>query len=218
VSKTDPKLKYSLKFKGFIFDVDDTILDNKSGIPGSGLHEKSRLEACRIVGEELGIKELSQITLQENLDCFNTAPVHSVEGGIWNLLSMKGLVNGDVIEKENELMLKIIRLKEELHANILLNEAEEVEGAVEFIKNIYDSGYADKLAIASSATRRDIDLFFGKTGLDKYFLDKRIISKENFTHTKPNPEPFNLAFETLDIEEKFRKNVLAFDTNRIIAN
>ncbi|HEX3568200.1 MAG TPA: hypothetical protein VHT70_00810 [Candidatus Saccharimonadales bacterium] len=38
----------NFKVKGAIFDVDDTLLDNKPGNPGFGLHERARLAAARL--------------------------------------------------------------------------------------------------------------------------------------------------------------------------
>ncbi len=200
-----------LKFRGFIFDVDDTLLDNKPGIPGSGLHERSRLKACQILGEELNIPELKNVTFQENYDAFITSPIHSMPGAVWNLLLMKGLVAGDSIDFENELLQKIVNLKNEVHAQVLMDEGEEVPGASDFVSLLVENGARDKLAIASSAIRRDIDLFLTKMGLDQFFPDERIMSYESMKHTKPHPEVFNLAFESLRLPDKLRKNVLAFE-------
>ncbi len=199
------------KFKGFIFDVDDTILDNKPGLPDGNLHEQSRMEACMTVAEEMNLPELLKLTPAENNEAFVSAAVHSMEGAVWNILLMKNLVAGEGIDYQNEILLRIVRLKDELHERRLLNEAEEVPGAIRFIKELNRSGYKDKLAVASSATRRDIDLFFGKTGLDEYFPPERIKSKEDMKHTKPHPEVFNLAFGTLGLSKDDKKHVLAFE-------
>lgn len=200
-----------LKYKGYIFDVDDTILDNKPGKAGQSLHERSRLKACKTVGKEMEIPELGTLTVEENLTAFETAIVHSMEGAVWNILLMKGLVNGEAIDYQNEILVKIVRLKDELHEQVLLEEAEEVPGAIQFIKDLASAGYADKLAVASSAVRRDIDLFFGKTGLDEYFPPERIKSKEDMEHTKPHPEVFNMAFGTLGLKLTDKEHVLAFE-------
>jgi len=201
----------SLKFKGYIFDVDDTLLNNYPVVGGQGLHEKSRLEACRILGEEMDIPQLIGVTEKENSDAFRLAPIHSMDGAVWNLLVMKGLVNGDVIETEHDLLKSIVRLKNEVHEQVIREEAVETKGATAFVKVLVDRGYKDKLAVASSSIRRDIDIFFEKVGLDLYFSSERIISIECLEHTKPHPQAFNLAFDSLGLQEKDRTDVLVFE-------
>lgn len=49
---------------GAIFDVDDTLLDNQPGVPGQGLHERSRLAAAHTVGKAHGIPALENLTAQ----------------------------------------------------------------------------------------------------------------------------------------------------------
>lgn len=200
-----------LKFKGAIFDVDDTILDNKPGHPGQSLHERSRFRAVMTIADELNIPELKTLTAQENYDAFMTATVHSMEGAVWNILLMKGLVFNEAIDYSDERLVRIVRLKDELHAQVILDEAEEVLGATAFIKALADAGLKDKLAVASSAVRRDIDLFFSKSGLDDYFPPARIITKEDVEHTKPHPQVFEDAFKTLGLADKDKKCVLAFE-------
>ena len=51
--------KIDFEIKGAIFDVDDTLLDNKPGVPGQGLHERARLAAIREAGERHRIEPLS---------------------------------------------------------------------------------------------------------------------------------------------------------------
>lgn len=51
--------------KGAILDVDDTLLDNKPGVPGQGLHERSRLAAAHTVGKEHSIPALEELTAQK---------------------------------------------------------------------------------------------------------------------------------------------------------
>lgn len=203
------------EIKGAIFDVDDTLMDNnsgvKEGIVGRGLHERSRLLAAREVGKRLGIQELAELSAEDNLRAFLTAPVHTLPAAVWNILVITGLTDSEVPNLDNPLFQEMVALKNELHADIILSEAEEVPGASAFVRTLAGRGLEDKLAIASSAIRRDIDLFLGKMDLASYFPPKRIISLESITHPKPNPESFNLAFNTLGVAESDKSRVLAFE-------
>lgn len=197
--------------KGAIFDVDDTLLDNKPGVPGQGLHERSRLAAAHTVGKEHGIPELEELTAQQNLDAFLNAPVHTLEAAVWNILVMTGVADSEVINPDNRVFKEIVALKNELHKDILREFGTEVPGAVGFVKALGQGSLQNKLAIASMAVRQDVDMFLGMTGLDSLFPDERIKTKESITHPKPNPEVFNLAFATLGLDEKDKNNVCAFE-------
>ena len=204
-------LMIDFEVKGAIFDVDDTLLDNKPGKPGYGLHERSRLAAVHEIGIRHGIKELENMSIEDNLESFMTAPVHTLEAAIWNMFVKSGLADSEVMNKDDPLLLEIVELKEKLHETILLNEGNEVPGAIEFVKALAASGLEYKLAIASTATRRDVDLFLGKTGIAHLFPNERIKTKETITHPKPNPEVFNLAFDSLQLPERDRFAVCAFE-------
>jgi len=197
--------------KGAIFDVDDTLLDNKPGLPGQGLHERSRLAAAHAVGKERGIPALEELTAQQNLDAFLNAPVHTLEAAVWNILVVTGVADSNVINPDNQVFQEIVALKNKLHQDILREFGTEVPGAVNFVKTLGQGSLRNKLAIASTAVRQDVDMFLGMTGLDSLFPDERIKTKESITHPKPNPEVFNLAFASLGLEEKDRKNVCAFE-------
>lgn len=196
---------------GAIFDVDDTLLDNKPGVPGSGLHERSRIRAVHTVGERHGISELANLSVEDNLNAFLTAPVHSLPGAVWNILCMSGLADGQAINPEHPLLKEIVDLKNELHKDILLEEGNELPGASSYVRALAEQGLQDKLAIASTAVRRDIDLFLGKYQLDSLFPPRRIVSYESITHPKPHPEAFDLAFVSLGLADDQRSKVLAFE-------
>jgi beta-phosphoglucomutase-like phosphatase (HAD superfamily) len=197
--------------RGAIFDVDDTLLDNKPGNPGFGLHERARLTAAREAGERHGIDSLRDLSVADNLEAFMTAPVHTLEAAVWNILVMTGLADSQVIHKENVLLQEIVARKDELYEVILRNEGEEVPGATKFVKALAASGIEDRMAVASTAIRRDVDIFLGKMGLGNLFPSDRIKTKESITHPKPNPEVFDLAFASLDLPEKYRAQVCAFE-------
>lgn len=197
--------------KGAIFDVDDTLLDNKPGVPGQGLHERSRLAAAHTVGEKHDIPALKELTAIQNLDAFLNAPVHTLEAAVWNILVMTGVADSEVINPDNQVFKEIVALKNELHKDILREFGTEVPGAISFVQALAQNGLRDKMAIASTAVRQDVDMFLGMTGLDVLFPDERIKTKESITHPKPNPEVFNLAFASLSLDEDDKPNVCAFE-------
>ncbi len=199
------------ELKGAIFDVDDTLLDNKPGPAGQGLHEQSRLVAVRSVGKEYGIAALENLTAEQNLEAFLNAPVHTLEAAVWNILCMTKVADGELVNPDDPIFRKIVALKNELHGDILRRYGEEVPGAVAFVKMLAERGLRDRLAIASTAVRRDVELFFGMTGLDEYFPAGRIMTKESISHPKPHPEVFDLAFLSLGLAERDRGRVCAFE-------
>ncbi len=197
--------------KGAIFDLDDTLLDNKPGVPGQGLHERSRLAAVHTVGKKRGIPALEVLTPQQNLDAFLTAPVHTLESAVWNVLLMTGIADSEVINTDNPVFQEIVTLKNELHKDILREFGTEVPGAVRFVKALAATGLNDKLAIASSAVRQDVDMFLDMTGLRSFFVSNHIKTKETTTHPKPNPEVFTAALLSLGLSKQDARSVCAFE-------
>lgn len=199
------------KIQGAIFDVDDTLLDNKPDALGATLHEKARLTAAHTVGTRHALQPLIKLSAQENLNAFLYAPVHTLDAAVWQILLMTGIADSDVINVEHPLHKEIVQLKNEYYEELLNKEGEAVPGAIAFVKALAAHGLRDKLAIASTAIRRDIDIFLKKTGLGILFPDERIIAKESITHPKPHPELFNRAFTSLNVAENARRQVCAFE-------
>ncbi len=150
--------------KGAIFDVDDTLLDNKGDDPKHGLHERSRLVAAHEVGRRHGIDALKKLSARDNRRAFRESPVHSLQGAVWNTLVICGLRADATPDPNDPLLREIMDLKMELHGDVLLREGEPYPGAVEFVAALAKSGLRDKLAVATTAYRRDLDIFFKKAG------------------------------------------------------
>lgn len=203
-------LKYS-EMRGAIFDVDDTLLNNHPNGSKFGLHERSRLAAAQEVGKRHGLPGLEHFTERQSTDAFLNAVEHSRDGAIWQMLVMAGEVAGDNINRQHPLLLEMGHLKEVLHEVILRKDGQEVHGATTFVRTLDHGHLAGKLAIASTACRRDIDVFIDMASLGDVFPDERIISRERFTHAKPHPEPFDMAFATFGLPEDARPYVAAFE-------
>lgn len=201
----------SFQPKGLIFDVDDTILDNKPGVPGMGLHERSRLKAVHYAGKKYGIKALCDYTSLESHHAFVNASEHSIRGALWKVMQDVGQATDEPIDPNNKLLQEMVNLKNKFHEQIITEEGEEVPGATEFIELMAKKGLADKMAIASTGIYRDINIFLNKVGIKKYFPDERLKSMESITHPKPHPEIFDLAFKSLGLNDEDRAEVCAFE-------
>jgi beta-phosphoglucomutase-like phosphatase (HAD superfamily) len=200
-------------FAGAIFDVDETLLDTNVNDPVNGLHELARLQATHEAGRRHNIPELIALTPAQNLQAFLTAPVHTLESAVWNSLVMMGVESTRTIDPQNPLLLEIVARKDELFEEVLRTKGKPVPGAVHFIKALGTYGLTNKMAIASTARRQDIDTFIEMIDAGTYFPPERIISKSDVTHPKPNPEAFDKAFQLLGLPDKQRGHVLAFEDN-----
>lgn len=195
--------------KGAIYDMDDTLLDNRSAIPGKGLHEQSRLAACREIGHRYGIPGLLELSEEDNLAAFLTASEHTVRGSAWNILKNIGLVIGDEIDDQNSLLREIVATKHKLHHGVLREFGREVPGAINFVRTMHERGTPQ--AIGSAAIRQDIDTFLEMMQITHLFPDHRIKSFESVSKFKPDPEVFNAAFESLQLPESDRSVVCVFE-------
>lgn len=196
--------------KGVIFDVDDTLLDNYPVGAKMGLHERARFEAIRTIGKQRGITELIDLSAEQNRYVTHRSSEHTIEGTIWQLFYELGLVANTVVDHSDPLLREIADLKNELYLPVLREYGEPLHKAVEFVQSVYmltDGA----IAIASGAARDAIDVFLAATGLDEYFLSERIISRENVTRAKPDPQPFAMAFETLGLDDASKGHVIAFE-------
>lgn len=196
--------------RGAIFDVDDTLLDNgnRPGYYLDNIHSRSRLAAVHAVGAELGVELLCALTPQENANAFLRSPVHTVEGGIWQILLGAGLVTGN-LDPAHELVREIARRKEDEYYRLLETEGKPVPGSPELVRALAD--YGIPLAIASNATRRTVDVTLAKAAITHLFPDRRIITTEQITKSKPDPEAFERAFLSLDLSDEDRPYVLGFE-------
>jgi HAD superfamily hydrolase (TIGR01509 family) len=199
-------------FTAAIFDVDDTLLNNHPKGSACGLHERSRLDAMRAVGRRHNIPRLAASTEQDAIDAFRDAPEHSLYGALWQTLLVCGVVNGDVIERQHPLLMEMAELKDQLHESVLRREGVEVPGAVAFVRALANLGFEGKMAIASTAMRRDVIIALEVMGLSGLFPAANIITREESTHPKPHPDSYNRAFESLGLPAGTkRRTVLAFE-------
>lgn len=200
------------RFVAAIFDVDDTLLDNR--IPGLGnLHQISRLEATHEIARKYNISTLLSVSMEKSTEYFLAAKEHSAIGATWQMLYDHGLVDADEVDYDNKLLSEIVNLKDDLHADILRRKGKPVEGSIEFIELLSNLGMLD-FAIASSATRRDIDIFLDEiTDLRRYFPRKNVVAREDIEpgKNKPHPHVFEKALRSMSLKNVSNYQVLAFE-------
>jgi beta-phosphoglucomutase-like phosphatase (HAD superfamily) len=177
---------------GVIFDVDETLLDTGLHDRDNGLHEQARLQALYEAGKRHDLPQLLKITPHENLLAFLEASVHTLEGAVWTALYRRKAVDTLEINYNDPLLQEIVLRKDELYEHLLRTQGKPVAGAVAFVQALAAKGVP--LAIASTAIRRDIDIFLETSGLAPCFPPERIISKADVQHPKPHPEAFDMAF------------------------
>ncbi|TAL15092.1 hypothetical protein EPN95_00715, partial [Patescibacteria group bacterium] len=184
------------ELSGAIFDLDDTLLDNKQGGPaGHSLHERSQLQALRLVGEKYDIPELTHVSAEESLDAFLTAPDHTHESAIWNLFIQLGLTSSKAIDFANTILAEAVEAKELLHEKILFDEGDEIPGAIDFARRLADHyDLWGRTSMASTAVRKNANIFIEKKEAHDLFPHQRVFTNETVRFKKPHPEVYDRAF------------------------
>lgn len=195
---------------GAIFDVDDTLLDNYPSNHTMGLHEQARFYAIKEIGRKYDIEELINTTEAQNKTVIKRAVEHTVEGGIWQLFYEIGLVDTRKIDRTNHLLQEVAARKHELYEPVLREFGAPIPQAAEFVQAVSFMTNGN-IAIASGAQRASVMTFFDVTGLSGYFSDEHIFCQGDYPLPKPDPSSFDLAFSSLNLEEKDRRFVLAFE-------
>jgi len=204
-----PKLS---DFAAAIFDMDDTLMSNHPPTFPFGLHEESRRLAAIIVGKRHHIPALTKLTPEFNFRMFRNASEHSLEGATWRTFLELGIVDTGVIDRSHPLLRELVDLKEEMHGDLMRKEGVEVPGAAHFVRYLAEHGFTGKLAIASTAYRPDIFICLEKLDIEDLIPPNHIISKDKFTHAKPHPEAFQLAYNSLKLPANVTPaQVLAFE-------
>jgi len=111
-----------------------------------------------------------------------------------------GMVNKDIItyklndKATGDLVTSIGQEKEKTFRSLVAREGvKPLLGAVPLIEALDRQGF--RLALASSAPRENVELILQKLGLRNCF--QAIVSEEDVTTGKPDPQPFLLAAERL---------------------
>ncbi len=101
--------------------------------------------------------------------------------------------NGDPAHEAR--LLEAIERKNEHYLRAISSEMRLVPGAVEFVEAAAGEGH--RLAIVSGALRREIERVLQRAGLRRHFSE--IVSAEDVSACKPDPQGFNRARESLGV-------------------
>ena len=148
-----------LDFEAIIFDMDGVIIDSEP------LHEKAE----RVV--------FSQYQLTVPSSVFDAFKGKSEED-----------VFGHVVQEYADNRLdasELIALKHEVYSE-MIGELQLIAGARPFIERLVRRGI--RLALTTSATRRDQERAFALFDLHAYF--DVVVTREDVVHSKPDPEPY----------------------------
>ncbi len=96
-------------------------------------------------------------------------------------------------ELSEEMMNEIIEHKTDAHRKTIDKELPLFDGAVNFIKS---ASHAYEIGLVSMARRKEIDYVLERAGLQNIF--SAIVSAEDVSNHKPDPECFNLGFRLVD--------------------
>lgn len=199
---------FEFKPAGAIFDVDDTLLNND--LPdGRNLHGISRLEAIHNLGKERGISQMVEFTFEEVVQSFETASAHNVVAATWQALRMMGLIHG-AEDHSHELVVELVARKNQAYERVLQEHGRPFPAAVDFVTKMAEVT-SGKVAISSGAIRRDVNVFLGASGMSSMFNEDRIVAFEDVVHSKPHPEAFQRALDSLDLSDEQKQRVVAFE-------
>jgi beta-phosphoglucomutase len=172
-TKTTIKPLIMPKLKAVLFDLDGTLIDS----------EYFHFECWNEILEETG----AQLTYTDWLQNYAGIPLPTNA----KKLTEKYGINtplADVIERRENLTLERLKTKD---VNLMPYAAEILDFFVE--KGL-------TLALVTSSPRQDVDAVFARNGLGKYF--KLIITRSDVTHSKPDPESYNVCCEKLGIAKE----------------
>ena len=203
------KEHYTGPIKGAIYDMDEVILDNNptKDIPYSNLHQQARLVALHEVATRHGLEELMGVTAKDNSEAFHRAPVSTVSAAIWVVLHDHHLVPNN-FDPFHPLILEMLELKNTYYETLLVEQGKPIKGAPEFISDFAAKfGIETKNAISSNATFSNIDTVLRVIDRKQYFPDSHIISVEQVTRYKPDPQGYDLAFQSLGLPNEDRRYV-----------
>ena len=174
--------------KAVIYDLDDLMVNSH------GLH----VEASEKVFQKFGV---SQEKLPENIKAgFIGMRVSEILKELIKIYKLK--INYQKVYKE----------REKVFLDLVMEKLEPMPGLFQSLEIISKSGY--KIAIASSGTKKYIDMVLNKFKIANYF--DVIITGDDVKSGKPNPETYQVAVKKLRVKPQ-ETIVLEDATKGIIA-
>lgn len=169
-TKTTHKPFIMPKLKAVLFDLDGTLIDS----------EYFHFECWNEILEETG----AQLTYADWLQNYAGIPLPTNAKNLADKYAINTPL-ATIIERRENLTLERLKTKD-------VNLMPYAAGILEFFTK---KGLT--LALVTSSPRQDVDAVFERNGLGKYF--KLIITRTDVTHSKPDPESYNLCCQKLGI-------------------
>ena len=166
-----------MSIKAVIFDMNGTIVDDEP------IHEAAMRKVCKELGANLSHEEFREEYIgRPDTDCFK------------KIIKKHGINGVPVIELVNKKFKEYISL---IHDSNTPEKLKVIPGAVELIKKLSKSF---RIALATGAHRDEALMVLDSFGLRDYF--EAIVSAEDATKGKPDPEPYLLAAKRLGVKPK----------------
>jgi beta-phosphoglucomutase len=160
-------------------------------IDSEPVHERTLVAASRYLGHELTHPELMQL---KGMNQEASA------------VALKTLASRDDVESA-----EIIQIRSQTFAE-LVHDVRLVPGVLKFIHRVRNSGFSAALTTSSGVA--DLKMTFDRYGLARFF--DVIITGDDVTNCKPDPEPYLLTAERLGLEPN-RCLVIEDSVNGIIS-
>ncbi len=173
------------EFAAIMFDLDGVIIDTEP------LHARTK----RMAFEQFGVRVPDNMYAE-----FMGRSDEDMVEGIVKQFGPPSLEWREVLARKHELF------------NALESEIDLIPGAAEFIASA--GSHFDKLALVTSATRRNQEYALRRFGLESFF--DVIVTAEDITRTKPDPEPYLAGVSRLGVAAESCL-VLEDSTNGIVS-
>ncbi|WP_035294357.1 HAD family phosphatase [Clostridium sp. KNHs214] len=165
-----------------IWDMDGVVIDSEP------IHNKISLAAYKKYGINLTDEEAMDLIGKSNKD-------------IWSDFKEKYSLKETVEDLTKEELLQNIKYYNK-------NHAEPIKGVVDLLKELKETGI--KVALASSSPMSFINLILDKLQIKEYF--GLVLSGENFTKSKPDPQLFLAALDYFKVKPE--EAVIIEDSNK----
>ncbi|SEA46112.1 HAD family hydrolase [Pedobacter hartonius] len=160
------------KFKALLFDLDGTLVDSEH------FHFNT--------WNELLAESNIQLEYSDFLKNYAGIPLPGNAQRLKELYEIESPLELLISRKED---LTVERLK-----TSVIDLMPHVQDTLDFFRS---KGIV--MALVTASKRADVDEMFRKNGLDKYF--SLLITRSDVTHSKPDPESYNLAVEKLGLQK-----------------
>lgn len=138
-----------------------------------GLFFQSTRETLAGAGIELSFEQFLDLSMRQGRSAFQLAAQQG-----WN--------------EEQTAVLK--RERDALYSQMLRTQAKVLAGVRETLQELQGQM---RMAVVTSSQRQHFDVMHADTHLTEFF--EFVLAREDFKETKPNPEPYLLALERLDL-------------------